>query len=557
MEGFDTSTMTYMASTMPVTNVTDHDGFSKPAPVNMDMQDMFSNFDMSTYAGSEDFAFHGMQPAISPGLKRMQSGFDDAAYSDIVSTFDTQTNHEHHEAEAIDRDNKLLSFCNPTFDHVLLDYTFRQTTLSLSAKLHGMFFLAESPWTSTGDAVPPPHELTCYRRNLFQITGNITLPRTLRHLLTEKGEQLPIVGQELTVSATESTEGNPVKIISVPWKTPVNPTQQPGPEDKAEREPPAIPLDPMATQDLDPEFAQIPFQWKRLQFRIATANNGRRKELQQHFVIRLKVMATLADGSKRCICEVRSGAVIVRGRSPRNFQSRKDTPLNGNASHTRKPAPSIAPVQRTTSGDSVAKSSSHANASNTVVAASATTIKPEVPHAPPSVQSFFESNDVAGGQDFYDGLMSGSIHHHGAMTAVPQEPFSFDRHRAYAGSSPDFGRVARHLQTSSTPINLSLVDEDVPRKEAMLRDSSTPSKRPIMPPPRPPSFSFNTVSTPDESADLLYEYFPLALEEWMPPVDAVYRPHVVHHIKVSADPRDPTVGVTRGRSKRYFSEVAG
>ena len=37
------------------------------------------------------------------------------------------------------------------------------------------------------------------------------------------------------------------------------------------------------------------------------------------------------------------------------------------------------------------------------------------------------------------------------------------------------------------------------------------------------------VLTSSDSADVLYEYVPLGIEEWMPPVDAVYRPHVVHH----------------------------
>ena len=58
-------------------------------------------------------------------------------------------------------------------------------------------------------------------------------------------------------------------------------------------------------------------------------------------------------------------------------------------------------------------------------------------------------------------------------------------------------------------------------------------------------------SSPDESADQLYEYFPLGLDDWMPPVDAVYRPHVVHN---SNQPRDPQAMAVRMRSKRYFSE---
>ena len=142
----------------------------------------------------------------------------------------------------------------------------------------------------------------------------MTLPRSLQLLMTDQGDQIPILGTELTISATESLEGNPVKIISVPWKTPATSTAPA--EDKTEKEPPTYPLDLSAGQDMDSEYVNFPISWKRLQFRIATANNGRRKELQQHFVVRLKVVATLATGAKVPICEIHSGAIIVRGRSP-------------------------------------------------------------------------------------------------------------------------------------------------------------------------------------------------------------------------------------------------
>jgi hypothetical protein len=73
-----------------------------------------------------------------------------------------------------------------------------------------------------------------------------------------------------------------------------------------------------------------------------------------------------------------------------------------------------------------------------------------------------------------------------------------------------------------------------------------------MTPARPPSFSLNLISSPDESADLLYEYFPLGLDDWMPPVDAVYRPHVVHHTNL---PPDPKALAVKNKSKRYFSDA--
>ena len=61
------------------------------------------------------------------------------------------------------------------------------------------------------------------------------------------------------------------------------------------------------------------------------------------------------------------------------------------------------------------------------------------------------------------------------------------------------------------------------------------------------------ISTGLDSADLLYEYFPVGLDDWMPPVDAVYRPHVVHHVTAGAGSANAKPGMS-GRSKRYFSD---
>lgn len=67
----------------------------------------------------------------------------------------------------------------------------------------------------------------------------------------------------------------------------------------------------------------------------ATANNGRRKELQQHFVLHLKVHGTLADNSKVVLTESITSPIVVRGRSPRNFQARKEIPLLGSSAGSR------------------------------------------------------------------------------------------------------------------------------------------------------------------------------------------------------------------------------
>lgn len=485
---------------------------------------------------SEEMNLQGLSQAPPP-LKRFASAYEDP-FSDVVSAFEAPVHQDPHDPETPlqDRDNKLLSFSLPTFDYTLLDYTYRRSTINLTAQLHGMFFLAESPWASAADAKPPPSELTCYRRNLFQVTGEVTLPRTLRYIMTDSGEQIPIMGQELVISATESTEGNPVKIISVPWKTPANSSHAPAQEDKVEREPPSIPLDLMGNvQELNSDFATFPLSWKRLQFRIATANNGRRKELQQHFVVSLKVVATLGTGGKIPICEVTSGAIIVRGRSPRNFQSRKDMPLNGGG-HMRK-------------SSSVGRAATvHGGEKSRNEGPTSAPVKTEAPAPALSMYSYDANDGLAPGDAFAWQQANAGAQDNATMApprTTPQEATNL-----YPLSSPGLRQRTKPSIAPPAPINLSLVEDDSPRPGNIQTppDSKSSNKRMQMP-ARPPSFSLNTINSPDESADLLYEYFPLSLDDWMPPVDAVYRPHVVHHIKTVTDPRDPTVH--RARSKRF------
>lgn len=480
-------------------------------------------------------------------------------FSDVVSAFEAPVQHDPHDPEtpSIDRDNKLLSFSAPSFAYTLLDYTYRRTTISLSSQLHGMFFLAESPSASAGDAQPPPSELTCYRRNLFQITGEITLPRTLRYIMTEQGEQIPIIGQELVISATESTEGNAVKIISVPWKTPANPNGPASTEEKAEREPPSIPLDLTNVQEMSTDFASFPFQWKRLQFRIATANNGRRKELQQHFVVKLKVLATLATGGKITICEVQSGAIIVRGRSPRNFQSRKDLPLNGSGGggHARKGSNLTGQPSRVSSADSGGGKTRYDGPTSNPIKTEAMAAQPM------SLASFYDPQEHHAGEAFHFGQSqanAGASQAAKSTSKLLRSPLNM--RAGHAAASPDLSRSSQILppQPPSAPINLSLVEDESTKSGTPPdgRNLSSSAKRLHMM-ARPPSFTLReTINSPDESADLLYEYFPLGLDDWMPPVEAVYRPHVVHHTKLPIDPRFDTGGGIgkKGRSKRYFSE---
>jgi len=52
-------------------------------------------------------------------------------------------------------------------------------------------------------------------------------------------------------------------------------------------------------------------------------------------VLHLKVVAGLANGSKIVLTEATTAAIVVRGRSPRNFQARKEIPLLGSSAGSR------------------------------------------------------------------------------------------------------------------------------------------------------------------------------------------------------------------------------
>lgn len=262
-----------------------------------------------------------------PSLKRPYA--DDNNYGEIVQNFREDLTEI--SKPSINQDHRLLSFSKHPDKRTILDNLGRVHQLELTAQIHGMFFLSEMTPSSTEGLIIQP-ELTCYRRNLFQISGSVTTPRAPLSVVTDHGERVPVTSMEVTVSASESVDGHAVKLIVIPWKTP--PPNSPEIGHGQEHEPTPIPLQPFdeSGPDANSDFSVYPIAYRRLQFRIATANNGRRRELQQHFTLHLNVVATLASGVRINICETSTAQIVVRGRSPRNFQARKEIPLVGSSS---------------------------------------------------------------------------------------------------------------------------------------------------------------------------------------------------------------------------------
>jgi len=535
--------------------------------------------------------------------------------------------------------DRLLSFrTHQPSGIALLDAYGQPVEISLSTQLHGMFFLAESPWDAAGNAeegtVGQPKELTCYRRNLFQVSGNVVIPNINSVIINsnqgqnnnnglsmenevDEGKRRQIQALEATISGVESVEGSTVKIIMVPWKSTGTASQvnddppNPNPTSRsAEKEPAPIFLNYTPNfysnrgyQDDDTEPASYPLNWKRLQFRSATANNGRRKDLQQHFLVKISIIATLFPengsngvGDRVTICESYSGAIIVRGRSPRNFSSRNDIPISGSvAASSRQNTSAGTSTPSNTSGGPV-KKIRHQSSGSIPIFDHDIDRKPSlqqlqhdsgfnIPHSQPQeyLQNSVDSNMVLNTNLGYSpnlwpsentwidmsssntpSLLSHQLpSQHDANYLVPDLSFS---QFSDVGLSPQISVTgidyapslstsplpqARHQMTSQ-PHQIQTQQTSIPSIPSSSSSTQQQQAHVSQPPPlkhKPksaPASSITKMASP--SMDLLYEYFPIGVDDWLPPVDVVYRPHAAHHT-TTVLAKGPT------RSKRLFSET--
>ncbi|TEA15749.1 Protein pacG [Colletotrichum sidae] len=415
-------------------------------------------------------------------------------------------------------DNKLLGFSAPVLKAALLDGTGQPTEPPvISAELYGMFFVAEDVFGAENSG--RPLELTCYRRNLWQCSGQVIVPRHITHAVDEQGRQVPVFELAAAITAIESIEGKGTEIISIPWKsaTPLG-----AEEPKSNGGPLNIILDVANGQEVAADKVSLPLSWKRLQFKHATANNGRRKGLQQHYLVQISLLGKQQSGEYIKIAEIHSGPVIVRGRSPRNFDSRKDMPLTGDKK-----------LERRSTGE----------------ASSSVPIPKDngMPTPMPKYQSLGNvQHNVDWGTPQLYRESSGSQQHPAKKLAMspgvsrpPIPAWTSEPTRQLSRSS-----ISSSRPSISGPINLSL-SEDERSPNVSNSDVQSPQFTKSM-----AATIHNSSQSPKEEDDLLYEYFPLSVDDWMPPVEAIYRPHVVHHTIV---PPEIKAQQLRSKTKRMFT----
>lgn len=221
-------------------------------------------------------------------------------------------------------ENALLLFSKPVMAATLLDELRRPVQLTMTAEIGGMFFVAEDIFNDEQAERP---ELTCYRRNLWQCLGDVALSQQPKYVLDEQGNEFAITQLMASVVAKESISGNPTDIVSTSWKT-TDPVT--GNALWAMGSPPVCPftLPSNNTFYREPVGPSFKMAWTRLQFKHSTANNGRRKGPQQHYIVQVHLHAETDMGACLKVAEIHSSPVIVRGRSPRNFGSQKEIPIS-------------------------------------------------------------------------------------------------------------------------------------------------------------------------------------------------------------------------------------
>ncbi|KAI0129579.1 NDT80/PhoG like DNA-binding protein [Xylariales sp. AK1849] len=430
-------------------------------------------------------------------------------------------------------DDKLLGFSTTVIKATPIDDTTGAfSEMNMTAELYGMFFVAEDVFG--GETAGRPLELTCYRRNLWQCSGQITLPRHCTQVMNEQGRAIPIVEFYASITAMESIEGKATEIISIPWKN-SNPALGEGQETKTAGAPSKYALDLSGGQEIDGHRVSLTVAWKRLQFKSATANNGRRKGLQQHYVVQINLLGRMKTGGELMkIAEIQSGPVIVRGRSPRNFDSRKDVPL---------------------SGDKKAVSVERTRTQNETSATP--TLKQERSDLSTNLHRYHPLGSVPNNSN--DWTSAGTPVYNGGQH-TPQPPPAkrmavspnMNRPPVPAWSSdtsiiktPTLGGLTKSSSSApSIPITLSLSE-----------DERSPNNRSVSDSQQSPQLnrSYSTgqgLGSPTEETEQLYEYFPLSVDDWTPLVDTIYRPHIVHHIAV---PQEIKAQKVRSKAKRYFS----
>lgn len=169
------------------------------------------------------------------------------------------------------------------------------------------FFMADNDWT-------------CYRRNYFQVSSVFSV-HGFNHYYSvnephvfvktdEEGILQPVQRFLLGVSARVANSEKEIELIQH------TPKRDKGPQFKPEPKPIA-PGGNLTMSSVANNQNIVTFE--RVQFKTATANNGKRRAAQQYYICVIELFAETDRGQTVKIASCQSAPLVVRGRSPGHY----------------------------------------------------------------------------------------------------------------------------------------------------------------------------------------------------------------------------------------------
>ncbi|EPE03143.1 p53-like transcription protein [Ophiostoma piceae UAMH 11346] len=205
--------------------------------------------------------------------------------------------------------------------------------LDINGTIDKGFFLADKEWT-------------CYRRNYFSCICSFTLtphsPTAGISLVQSNGTRNSIVnGFAMSISAVVSdSDSHVIELVQHTPKRDKGPTARPE-KVRLVAKPPQSPHHSMGLygdggmtvggrydHNYGPPQPGYPSEhtFERIQFKQATANNGKRRAAQQYYHLLVELWANISTNGGEHYVKVahrKSAKMIVRGRSPGHYQSER------------------------------------------------------------------------------------------------------------------------------------------------------------------------------------------------------------------------------------------
>ncbi|KAI9481411.1 MAG: hypothetical protein EXX96DRAFT_566611 [Benjaminiella poitrasii] len=193
------------------------------------------------------------------------------------------------------------------FDNLYASDQATLLTVRVQSKMDRGFFLADNDWT-------------CYRRNYFQVSSVFSIhgfnhyyslnePRAFVKT-TEDGLLQPVQRFLLGISARVANSDKEIEIIQHTPKRDKGPQYKPGPK-------PITPGGNLSMSSVASNQNIVSFE--RLQFKTATANNGKRRAAQQYYICMVDLFAETDRNQIIRVASCQSAPLVVRGRSPGHY----------------------------------------------------------------------------------------------------------------------------------------------------------------------------------------------------------------------------------------------